>query len=564
MLLRSVSRCSILKEFTAQEQLKIFGVKSMKFLHHIDTLYYAVYLNEPKEIVKLQRENNLPPELENFLSCMRNCKVEMRSYSDMPPTFGELEFKLSSFSMYEWCVSLPECFDIFIGSYLPNDDTPRVVVQLRSRYLVLEGPVKAVEESFRYLCEFLSPFGLRPVRVRENRIDYAYHTNIIEDPDEYFDDELLRNHLKTNLRSFSKYGITKGMNVDTLNLGRRTSNNVYFRAYNKSREMIEMNYKGFFIERWYQNGLISEFDKYVYSVAYDKGAYRSGILLGRINWYLEFGHDDEVKKLCNDIKHSDYVNSDNYDNAYLRLHNIIPEPTVIFNIEYQTKRKFFSLCEDFIRYRSDAINHFELVEENHMKLGAGKLSSADPRLHDLLVLIFSTGEVLDYLTGYGNSVSFVKDNNLSLKQFKLQGEEYLFWWKRLRSTKIDYTYLKTKDLYRKYDSKLSLGRCLSLFEGNVARLSILSQESTKERSFIEDLSDILCTINDNDAKRLGTFINLELLHGENGDLREDLNSYDPKDYRMIRERKARQLRGIVGSGKTKENIPEEPSGEKKG
>ena len=559
-----VKKCSVLREFTPQEQLQIFGISRQKFLHHIDTLYYSVYLNEPKDIMRMQRENDLPANLERFLSSMRNCKDQMRSYDSLPPTFGDLQFSNVSFSMYEWCVSLSECFDIFIGSYLPNENTPRIVVQLRSRYLVLEGVKRAVEESFRYLCEFLNPFGLYPVRVRENRIDYAFHTNYIQNPSEYFDDEILRDHLKTNLRKFSKYGDTKNFEVDTLNLGRRTSNNVFFRAYNKSREMIEMNYKSFFIERWFENKLISQFDKYVYEVAYNMRSYRSGILVGRLKWYLEFGRNENVKELCHELLRTDFVRSDNFDAIEDRIKNVIPEPTLIFNIEFQTKRKFFSTCEEFIHFKTDIVENLDIDVGQAMNSDICFPQSCDPRLHDLFGLLFSGQEVIDYLTGYGTCVCFVKNNKLSLKQFKEQGEEYLHFWSKLRSVKIDYGFSTVVDLYRKYDIKSSLDRSLRLLEGNVARLSIISKNDIEPRTFVEDLSDVLCILNDNDAKHLGSLLNHEILHDENGELRSDLEDYDPSDYRMIRERKARQLRGIVKKGKEKQKNSEASSEEKKG
>ena len=160
-----VTRCKILKEFSPEQRRQFFGFFVNKALHHIDTLYYCVYLNEPEDIVKLQRDDDLPEYLVLFLDFLRSNKDVMRDYTGSAPQFGELEMTLKSFAGYEYCVSLPECFDIFICRILPNADTPRIVVQLRSRYLVLEGVKAAVEKSFSYLREFLGPFGMCPVRV---------------------------------------------------------------------------------------------------------------------------------------------------------------------------------------------------------------------------------------------------------------------------------------------------------------------------------------------------------------------------------------------------------------
>ena len=564
MLPKWVEKNSIIKEFTPAEQLLYFGLKTDKTLHHIDTLYYSVMLNEPKDIVKKQRENDLPANLEQFLSLMWEAKRTIKDFSEEKPYFGDLEMTLKSFSIYEYCISLPECFDIFISSYLPTEETPRVVVQLRSRYIVLEGIKNAVEESFKHLREFLSPFGLLPVRVRENRIDYAFHTNLIQKPDKHFDDDKLRVQLKTNLRKFSKYGDTREFKLDTLNLGRRTSNSIFFRAYNKGRETIEMNYKSFFIERWYREGLISEFDKYVYEVAYNMKAYRSGILVGRLKWYLEHGTNDALKAECQKLLKTDFVRSDNFDHIEKKIHNVIPEPTLIFNVEFQCKRKFFATCAEWIGFKTDIISNFEISEAQADSRHALP-QFCDPLLRDLFGLIFSGREIIDYLTSYGNVVSFVKDRNMTYRQFKEAREPYQRWWSRLRATPVDYGFSTLVELYRKYDLNSSFDRSRRIFEGNVARLSMLSNNHTEERSFVEDIADALCAVNDNDAHRfkLDTFS----LMGELDSLPDDLKFLDPKGYQDLRYRKARQMRGVLkhGNKKITENenaAPAQESGEK--
>jgi hypothetical protein len=536
----------------------MFGYSRDKAIHHIDTLYYSVTLNEPEDIVKKQRENDLPANLDKFLSYMRKCKEEIKDFSEDKPYFGELSMERKSFSIYEYCVSLPECFDIFISSYLPTQETPRVVVQLRSRYLVLEGVKKAVEESFSYLREFLSPFGLLPLRVRENRIDYAFHTNLIQNPDKFFDDDKLRLHLKTNLRNFSKYGTTRDFRLDTLNLGRRSSNSIFFRAYNKGREMVEMNYKSFFIERWYRNGLISEFDKYVYETAYRMKAYRSGILVGRLKWYLEFGTDEKLKEECRQLLQTDFIRSDNFDHIEKKIHNVIPDVTLIFNVEYQVKRKFFSTCGQWLTFKRDLIEGMEIKENEGIPTEITFPQFCDPLLSHLFGIIFSGPEVVDYLTGFGNVVSFVSDRNLSFKRFKELGEPYMAWWRTLRGTKIDYGFSTVVDLYRSYDVKSSFDRSRRIFEGNVARLSMISKKDTEKKAFVEDMADIISILNDNDVYTGGISLSYEAITDEDGNIIGDLSRYDPRDYQEIRYRKARQLRGILKKD-NKENNENEAS-----
>ena len=193
-----VQRCSVFREFDSEQQRRMFDISLSKSLHHIDTLYYTVFLNEPDDILERQTKDNLPDGLFLLLRDLKDMKAYLRSGIDSVFDIGdELEGQLKTFSKYDYCVSLNECFDIFILGYLPTVKTPRVVVQLRSRYLVLEGVKNAVEISFDYLKDFLKPYGLFPVKVCENRIDYAFHTNLIQSPYKFFCDKNLKQHLKT-------------------------------------------------------------------------------------------------------------------------------------------------------------------------------------------------------------------------------------------------------------------------------------------------------------------------------------------------------------------------------
>ena len=552
MVSKFIKRCSILSEFTGKEQDQYFGLKTDKTLHHIDTLYYSVAINEPEEVVKLQSEDKLPENLTNFLNKLRDMKAYVRGNEGKFVEIAGMEAVAKAFSIYEFCVSLNECFDIFIASYLPNEETPRIVVQLRSRYLVLEGVRNAVERSFAFLKNLLEPFELFPVTVRENRIDYAFHTNLIQNPYKYFRDENLKKCLKTNLRKYQKIGnIGEDISVDTFNLGNRKSNNVYFRAYNKCREVIEMNYKSFFIERWYQNGLISAFDKYVYEVAYELKSYRTGCLVGRLKWYLEFGSSDDLKEECQKLLDSDFVRSDNCSHIEKKIKGVIPEPTLILNIEYQTKRKFYQTCssfldlfendEDLLIYEQVPLSQLvdEAREENLESIWKG--SGYDPLLRDLYVILGNASAFIDYLTSYGNCVSFVKDRTMSLKAFLEEGQPYLNWWKRVRGTPIDYSADPILEVYRKYDLNANIRKSRRLVAGNVARLAMLRKNSTRSQTFVEDFSDFLCVVNDNDLPPA------LIIDVESGAVLE------PDDYSEIRQRISRRMRGIIRDDPITEN-----------
>ena len=84
--------------------------------------------------------------------------------------------------------------------------------------------------------------------------------------------------------------------------------------------------------------------------------------------------------------------------------------------------------------------------------------------------------------------------------------------------------------------------------------------SESSLSFIEDMTDVLCVLNDNDVvpKFVPNDYIIDSMVDENGML--DLYKFDPKEYSEIRMRKARQLRGILQKG-IKENKNEDTSEE---
>ena len=110
------------------------------------------------------------------------------------------------------------------------------------------------------------------------------------------------------------------------------------------------------------------------------------------------------------------------------------------------------------------------------------------------------------------------------------------WWQRIRGTPICYSFDTDIELYRNYDIAVSIQKSRRLTLGNVARLAMLKNQNVEERPYVEDLSDALCVLNDND------------LCNENGEVN------DPRGYAAIRKRKARQTRGVISTGK--DPIPE--------
>ncbi len=501
MITKEIQNCSVFAEFNPQGQEYWFDRCKEKVVPHIDTFYYTVFIEDDSN------ENIKVGNLLNRLSSLKSRKLSKRE--DEVEYLG-LTYNLKSFSHYDFCLSFNENYDIFISSILPTSKTPRIVVQLRTRSLILDGVVKSIEKSFDRVKAVLRVFELNADAVRENRIDYAFHSNQIQNPFKYFSDAFVANHLMSKLRLYHKVGNIRGkkIEIDYFSLGNRKSNNVFFRVYNKTQEVIEKNYKSFFISRWREHGLINRYDEFVYETAYRYGTYRTGVLLGRIEWYLEYGGNNEIKQILSEAKTSCYGNSDNVEQLSKVVEQYLPPVTLIMNIEFQTKRKFYVDCNDFI------MAHFQ---------------DTDDLLHRLNTIYSLRSEFCHYLTN--ETVCFVKYKGK-------KSEAVCYWWQRIIDCQIDEYKRKVIDVWRNREQHTNIQRAENRFLNSVAHLKFLIQNSTKnDTSFEEDLSDALCTLNDNDF--CGKFVNAET--GEDF----CLSSENKSKYEILKERKSRQMRGII-------------------
>lgn len=515
MQILSDTRYSALRDFSAEERKHWFSMKAHAVLPHIDTLYYTVSISGDSN-------ENDSQGLKELISELSRLKKQKMTNPAENVVFCDLEVMPTGFSIYEFQLRLNETFDIFIGRYLPNPSTPRVVVQLRSRSLVLDGVSGAILRSYAAVKIIFDTFGLTVGEVRENRIDYAYHTNLIQNPYRFFADDRLLRHLRTNFGIGQKvFRFGKDIRLDYFALGQKKSNAIFFRCYNKSQEVVEKNYKPFFIERWLENGLISQYDAYVYRCAYELHSYRTGLLVGRMRWYIEHGKDGELRERFQQDLDTGYVNSDNNEFLEKELSSVLPPVTLIMNVEFQTKRRFYaSVGEQFLRgmvYRYDG----------------------DPALEKLMKLVSLSPEFLEYLTR--ETICFVADRND--EDGKGKDRVMCDWWRRIHSCRIPFTDKVTLDLWREYDRKTDIVRSRSLLQSAIARYSIISRQSLDSRSFAEDVSDVLCSLNDNDFYGFAT-------DKDGMPVRLVSHGYD-----TIQRRKARQYRGVIKPKAAEEEPP---------
>lgn len=543
-----IKRSQAYEELSSEDRDYWFSYKEHKTLHHIDTLYYSIKILEER-VFEGQMES---PEMLRFLKALEDVKCTKQSDMQSDVSFHGFSVELKSFSLYSYCLSENELYDVFIAKTVPTEDTPRIVVQLRTLSLIQNGVMESIMESFERVRQMLSHFGIEVTELNENRIDYAWHMNSIQNVNVFMDDTYLKKHLKSNARNGMKHFNPQTYDYNYLAIGNRRSNNIFCRIYDKTREVIEEGYKGFFLDRWLDNGLINRYDYFCLQHAYKRKSYTVGLLVGRIEWYLAFGPSAETKEKLQKLKETCDIKSsnskqikkvlneqglvdeeelaldpDDVETCTVALKGTVPAVTTVLNVEYQTKRAFYNTLDQMINGIS--------------------IKGIDPIYERISKVLTCEAAICDYLTSYGGTMSFVRDRSVRYTSEDLEDhpeEVYMDYWYRLRRTKIR----KKGDpiLFRTYAHQSDLKRMESQLLGKIASFGMLLRQNSKEdRTFAQDISDVLCILNDNDlqtASEKRQFVDARF------------QTFENKSYREIRQRKKRMMRNLC-------EVPEPAEGE---
>lgn len=505
-----IKRSTVYNEFDDYEKKYFFDCKEDKVINNVDTFYYSVFLeNDWNGSSKI---NLLLDDLEHY-----RCMIEKSNEKSLQ--FKESEFFIvkRGFSIYKYCLSIENYVDVFFSNYLPNSDTPRVVVQLRSISLWTKSPEYCVLDSYNSLAMLLNSYGINIIATRENRIDYAYHTNSIQNPLNFFSDANLEKYCFTKYKIYTKMGrITPGkITVDYFALGRRSSNNVFVRMYNKSREVVELAYKEMFFDIWFSHGLISRYDKFIYEFCFNSKSFEQKNI-AMLQWYIEFGKNDSTKFYFKDllVKYSD---------SPKKLDSIVtqyfPSLTLIHNIEFQTKRKFYSTCDRMISI-------LPVFSQNNFS------TLPITRLYQILD---NRKLFLEYLTC--ESVRFVKDSTCKVDFASGAVPEYQRWWKVIRESKLTkYGDLK---LTREYVKKLNIDKLKKEIVSKISTFSLYTN-NFNSNSFQEDLSDFLSYFNDNDMEKS----KLLFLEESTGEV---LSLFEDEYYQLKKQQKYKSLKPLIDS-----------------
>ena len=534
----NIKRTGFYNDLSNKKQDEYLSLSRDKILPFVDTLYYSVFIyNDGTDEVN----SSIKP----FIHTLENLQMAAVQSRESVQYNDNLLMTFKRFSQYSFCLTASDLYDVFICRAFVRD-SPRIVVQLRSFGLWTVGVEEIFENSYNEVKNILSAYDLSIGRIQETRIDYCYHTNAISSPNALFK-EMRSGVIKNLYTNLSRVHLTADTQRDDngtklfkdyVCFGEKQSNNVRARIYDKVKEVIEMGYKNFFFNIWYDNGLVSYYDKWCmeYAFPYNNQDY---LHKARIAFYVEHmkdivcirdvGYVEDVKDISENFE-SAYAGNlidiysrlelykqllDNPLTSLIKFKEVadeyMPQVTAILNIEYETKRKFYYYSDDFI-------NGFKTLNREYMQ-------EYDPLMNRIYKMLDNKSIFLDYLTS--KTLTFHRGD------LDENGEpKYLSWWKRLRNVNLGGIKSDQK-LIREYSYNMDKKHVLRRMINSVAAAAVY--DDRLETGFIEDLSDELSNLNDNNAHKL-YFVDYE------GVIIDEINSGLFSDYKIIKAKKELHLR----------------------
>lgn len=439
MFYKYVNESKIFQEMCPEDRLFWFDFKDRKFLHNIDTFYYSVKFQDDFTA----DTGSIPvKKLRKFFESRYNEIYKDQGFGGFGilklPNLSDLNILPISFSrFYTICLQYPEYFDIFIAPKVPragsaedrqDSVTCEMIVQIRSYMLWMFGVHAAYEKSYEYVKAIADMFGLSIAFTQENRIDYCWHSNYLHNPEKFFS---IENFYKMRVDRFkgASFNTAKvgqdDYEIDYISMGNR-SDKVFIRIYLKTKEVIEKGYKPWFFKIWYLNGMINQYDLYVYEKCFLKQSWHYRFK-ARLEFYLEYGQDDAAKYQISQLLSEEITMN---DKTLIQLaKKLTPELDLIMNVEYQTMRRHSKT--------------YQLVpfHDNSVYL-------TSQRIYDYLD---NRSIIIDYLT---SKVFRLVETSGNAKKSR---RDYAPFWRMLRKAKgIDVKETSENiKLYRDYSRKLN-------------------------------------------------------------------------------------------------------------
>lgn len=443
-----------------------FDFKDKQVLPYIDSFYYTIGTSDDTSI-----DSTYIPFLDFIKSVSWSSPLVDTPYCpfwcDTPFYIGNLKAP-GGYSLH---LFVPDCYDVFISSGTPTQETPFIQVQLRSTFLWLEGVENAIIQSRKAVYDVLEmfDFDMSNVYSHINRIDYCFHTNYIQKPYKFFSPEnIARMQCSRFKDSMAHIEYVDGYKhqVDFYSFGNR-GNPIYLRMYLKSKEVVECGYKNkkcFFISVWKQKKLISEYDAYILTHAYIKSNWNY-VDYARLEFYLEYGKNEENKKQCKqllDAQVKDWF-------AIRSLANLLtPRLRLVCNIEFQCLRKFFKSAQLPELDKDEIINTYRC-----------------------------TDIISDYLTSH--VFKFV-DFKPEQKQYDVTNKckcPVIPLWKLIQSSRYNPDLKVDVPLVRQYSSQTNISMLKNRAYSSISTLS-LCVNGDNDYDLVKDIETLAAITNDND------------------------------------------------------------------
>lgn len=468
----------IYSEFDESNRENWFDLRSKKFLHNIDTFYYSVKL--ANDFTRTTYDTAVLNVRKFFNGAIDRTQFDACVPLQLPNIDIQLNIRPFHFAgFYNINIQCPELFDIFIADTVPPGEngesvTSEIIVQLRSYLLWQYGATKAFEYSYgavKAICDF---FNLTIVEVKENRVDYCWHSNYIQNPEKYFRiDNFAKMQVSRYKRIHYEYAFKPNDEYenDYIALGKR-SDKCFVRIYLKSKEVVEKGYKPWFFKEWLLNGLINRYDYYVYELAYKKHSWKY-VDVARLQFYQEYGMDHTQRNLCAAIISGELKKSDEY--IMELADKLTPRVTLITNVEYQTTRRMTKSYE------------LRLTKDNEDKAECR-------RIYDYLDNRYLITEYLTHCT-----LRLVKPDGDTNKS----RADYTDFWKSLRSCRMVDVKKSPKDLKltRDYTRKMNKDIVKKRLINATVTYS-LYEKGINNDTVLQDCIHVLTRMNDNDIHEL--------------------------------------------------------------
>lgn len=445
------------QEVSANFANEWFSCRKEGMLHNVDTLCFTAYTTHDYKLLV---------DLQNYLECFR--KQAEASYLEIciePYNYFMQPFGISFYSFY--LVSKNRYSIFFSKPHLRDSDMP-ILIRLASEFLWCYGELDAVRLCIDEVNVFLASFGTALGELKISRIDYAFHTNMIQNMAHYY-----RNIDHFVVSQFRNYQLIFHELPDlpselaTYYHGNRRGKTVFFRSYDKTRETVEKVYKQFFYTLWREKQMISNYDLYVLQKAVlDRNFDRH--YLYRLEFYLEYGNDIELKDKCNFFLNP--INKFELVDLVAFANYLTPPITRMVNLEFETGSKFYKSSREFFSALPDLEG---VVDEQQL----------------FYKMICYKSYTIDYLTT--KTYRQVSSSGSKLKRKR----DFNYLWKRLMHCDLNVKRLDGK-LLRLYQRE----RDMELLHKQIARKIITASildKGINDDDFEEDISDVVNALSEN-------------------------------------------------------------------